>query len=231
VITNFKDKDKERIGPVTVSMMDAREEAAAIIKKNSSTSGKNATDKSSVKLKPALFFSCRVHPGEPPASWMMKGILDFLTSDTSQAHLLRQNFVIYIVPVLNPDGVIYGNNRCCLAGVDLNRQWKIPLKVHSLTHSYSLTHSLLLDHSLLKGLHPTVYHLKNFMIAQRKIRDVLTYIDLHGHSRKYNVFMYGTDDKKKPRPQIRAFPRFFSMHHIGQKYVCFQDCSFHVKKG
>jgi hypothetical protein len=69
------------------------------------------------------------------------------------------------------------------------------------------------------------------MIAQRKIRDVLTYIDLHGHSRKYNVFMYGTDDKKKPRAQIRAFPRFFSMHHIGQKYVCFQDCSFHVKKG
>ena len=129
VITNFKDKEKERIGPITVSMMDAREEAAAIIKKNGTVNTKSAMDKNSVKLKPALFFSCRVHPGEPPASWMMKGILDFLTSDTSQAQLLRQIFVIYIVPVLNPDGVIYGNNRCCLAGVDLNRQWKIPLKV------------------------------------------------------------------------------------------------------
>jgi len=150
VITNFKDKDKERIGPITVSMMDAREEAAAIIKKNSTASAKNSVDKNSVKLKPALFFSCRVHPGEPPASWMMKGILDFLTSDTTQALLLRQHFVIYIVPVLNPDGVIYGNNRCCLAGVDLNRQWKIPLKVPHLSMdpsinvysflTYSLTH-------------------------------------------------------------------------------------------
>ena len=140
---------------------------------------------------------------------MMKGILDFLTSDCSQAKLLRQVFVIFIVPILNPDGVIYGNNRCSLAGVDLNRQWKIPSK----------------------GLHPTVYALKFLMMAQRKIRDISMYVDLHGHSRKYNVFMYGCDDKKKPKPQVRAFPKFFSMHSVGRKYVCYADCSFHVKKG
>ena len=111
--------------------------------------------------------------------------------------------------MLNPDGVIYGNNRCCLAGVDLNRQWKKPIR----------------------ALHPNVYYLKNFMKAQKGMRDVSMYIDLHGHSRKYNVFMYGCDDKKKPRPQVRAFPKFLSMHHIGRKYVSFADCSFHVKKG
>jgi len=83
----------------------------------------------------------------------------------------------------------------------------------------------------MKALHPTIYHLKTFMTAQRRQREICMYIDLHGHSRKYNVFMYGCDDKKKPRPQVRAFPRFFSMHDIGQKYVCFSDCSFHVKKG
>ena len=165
--------------------------------------------KSSVPLKPAFFLSCRVHPGETPASWMMKGTLDFLTSDCSQAQMLRQVYVIFIVPMLNPDGVIYGNNRCSLAGVDLNRQWKIPMK----------------------GLHPTVYHLKALMQAQRKLREVLCYVDLHGHSRKYNVFMYGCDEKKKNKPQVRAFPRFFSMHHIGKKYVCYSDCSFHVRKG
>ena len=157
----------------------------------------------------ALFLSGRVHPGETPASWMMKGILDFLTSECSQAKLLRQVFVIFIVPILNPDGVIYGNNRCSLAGVDLNRQWKIPSK----------------------ALHPTVYALKFLMMAQRKVRDISMYVDLHGHSRKYNVFMYGCDDKKKPKPQVRAFPKFFSMHSVGRKYVCYADCSFHVKKG
>ena len=83
----------------------------------------------------------------------------------------------------------------------------------------------------MKGLHPTVFHLKALMQAQRRLREVQLYIDLHGHSRKYNVFMYGCDEKKKPRPQVRAFPRFFSMHHIGKKYVSFADCSFHVRKG
>ena len=57
------------------------------------------------------------------------------------------------------------------------------------------------------------------------------YIDLHGHSRKYNVFMYGCDDKKKAKPLVRAFPKFFSSHSVGGKYVSYGDCSFHVRKG
>lgn len=217
VITNFKDKDKDRIGPVTVASVESRFEdnltsSASVGGKQPATgrgSMKESSKKNQQPLKPALFLSSRVHPGETPASWMMKGILEFLTSDCSQAQLLRQVFVIFIVPMLNPDGVTYGNNRCSLAGVDLNRQWKAPLK----------------------QLHPTVYYLKSFMGAQRKIRDVSMYIDLHGHSRKYNVFMYGCDDKKRPKPQVRAFPKFFSLHNIGKKYVSFADCSFHVKKG
>ena len=31
--------------------------------------------------------------------------------------------------MLNPDGVINGNYRCSLAGVDLNRRWKVPSKL------------------------------------------------------------------------------------------------------
>lgn len=64
----------------------------------------------------------RVHPGETNASWMMKGVLDYLTSDSLQAVALRDKFVFKIVPMLNPDGVIVGNYRCSLAGGDLNRQ-------------------------------------------------------------------------------------------------------------
>lgn len=210
VITNFKNKaDKDRIGPITLATAESYRSDEAQ-RRNGGTMGRpSAGNKESVPLKPAFFLSCRVHPGETPASWMMKGTLDFLTSDCSQAQMLRQVYVIFIVPMLNPDGVIYGNNRCSLAGVDLNRQWKIPMK----------------------GLHPTVFHLKTLMQAQRRLREVLCYVDLHGHSRKYNVFMYGCDEKKKSKPQIRAFARFFSMHHIGKKYVCYSDCSFHVRKG
>jgi len=217
VITDFKGKDRDRIGPINLAGAESyrsdevQRRVGGTMGRPGAQGGKAGTQAETAKviLKPCFFLSCRVHPGETPASWMMKGVLDFLTSDCTQARLLRQVYVIFIVPMLNPDGVIFGNNRCSLAGVDLNRQWKIPMK----------------------GLHPTIYTLKCLMQAQRRLREVVMYIDLHGHSRKYNVFMYGCDEKKKPKPQVRAFPRFFSMHHVGRKYVCFQDCSFHVRKG
>ena len=31
-----------------------------------------------------------------------------------------------VLPMLNPDGVIIGNYRCNLGGVDLNREWQQP---------------------------------------------------------------------------------------------------------
>jgi len=212
VITNFRDKEsRDRIGPITFAQTEAWKVDQPTAPSSSSRAAGAGGGKPPQRqaLKPAFFISCRVHPGETPASWMLKGMLDFLTSDCKQAVVLRNAFVIFVVPILNPDGVIYGNNRCSLAGVDLNRQWKVPIK----------------------GLHPTVWHLKTLMGMQRRIRDVHLYVDLHGHSRKYNVFMYGCDDKRRPKPQVRAFPRFFSMHHVGKKYVCYADCSFHVKKG
>ena len=53
---------------------------------------------------------------------MMKGALDFLISDSDEAKILRKNFIFKIVPMLNPDGVRYGNYRTSLLGVDLNRR-------------------------------------------------------------------------------------------------------------
>lgn len=62
--------------------------------------------------KRCVVISARVHPGETPASWMMRGILDFLTGESAEARVLRSLFVFKIVPMLNPDGVAFGNNRC-----------------------------------------------------------------------------------------------------------------------
>ncbi len=82
--------------------------------------------------------SSRVHPGETGASFMVKGIIDYLVGPSLGARLLRDNFIFKVVPMLNPDGVINGNTRCNLAGVDLNRQWIEPNK----------------------KLHPSIYHTK-----------------------------------------------------------------------
>ena len=55
---------------------------------------------------------------------MLQGLIDYLVSE--EAEVLRKQFVFRIVPMLNVDGVIYGNYRCSLLGVDLNRKWVSP---------------------------------------------------------------------------------------------------------
>jgi murein tripeptide amidase MpaA len=59
----------------------------------------------------AVVITSRVHPGESNASFISEGILDFLVSDETEAHQLREKYVFKIVPMLNPDGVVIGNYR------------------------------------------------------------------------------------------------------------------------
>jgi cytosolic carboxypeptidase protein 2/3 len=110
-----------------------------------------------------VVITARVHPGETVGSWMMRGVIQFLTDpNNEEAKLLRNNFVFKIVPMLNPDGVINGNYRCSLAGCDLNRRWKTPNKI----------------------LQPTIYHVKKLVKDLKIERGCLMFCDLHGHSRK-----------------------------------------------
>ena len=74
-----------------------------------------------MKNKKGIVISSRVHPGETGASYMMKGVIDYLVGPSIGARILRDNFVFKIVPMVNPDGVILGNTRCSLVGQDLNR--------------------------------------------------------------------------------------------------------------
>ena len=55
-----------------------------------------------------IVLSSRVHPGETNASWIMHGLLDYLTSQTKEAKLLRMTYVFKIIPMLNIEGVIHG---------------------------------------------------------------------------------------------------------------------------
>jgi murein tripeptide amidase MpaA len=62
-----------------------------------------------------------VHPGETPASFVLEGILNFLSQDTHQARVLLDSFVFKIVPMLNPDGVARGYYRLDTLAENLNR--------------------------------------------------------------------------------------------------------------
>ena len=82
--------------------------------------------------------------------------------------------------MVNPDGVIAGNYRASMAGCDLNRRYDNP------------------DFRF----HPTVWSIKNLcedllIGSPHKPKEsppdeeLIAFIDMHGHSRKKNVFCYG----------------------------------------
>ena len=159
------------------------------------------------KRKRAVVVTARVHPGESNASWMMKGFLDYLTGPSTDAQILRDNFVFKIVPMLNPDGVVVGNYRCSLAGIDLNRSY--------------------IDSS--RKLHPTIFYVKQMIKRAHSDYDVITTVDLHGHSRKMNVFVYGCENPKGTDMFLRerVFPR---MLWKNAKVFSYRDCNFKVRK-
>ena len=58
------------------------------------------------KDKMIIFLTARVHPGETPASYSMRGIVKFLLNERDvRAQRLRDHFVFKIIPMINPDGV------------------------------------------------------------------------------------------------------------------------------
>ncbi|XP_069077704.1 cytosolic carboxypeptidase 2 isoform X1 [Pleurodeles waltl] len=158
--------------------------------------------------KKAVVVTARVHPGETNGSWMMQGFLDFILSNSPDAHLLRGLFIFKVVPMLNPDGVIVGNYRCSLAGRDMNRNYR----------------------TMLKDSFPCVWHTRAMVKKLLSEREVLLYCDFHGHSRKSNVFMYGCNNKHQPTQQLheRVFPLMLGKNAPDQ--FSFQSCKFKVQK-
>lgn len=69
----------------------------------------------------------RQHPGEAQSSYILEGIVDFLMSN-SDLDQVKKGYVFYVFPMVNVDGVKYGNYRTNLCGFDLNRNWRIPRK-------------------------------------------------------------------------------------------------------
>eukprot|EP00435_Cladocopium_sp_Y103_P060988 s551_g22.t1 len=131
-----------------------------------------------VKEKLAIVIIARQHPGEVVGSWAVQGLLRFLLGATPAAKRLRKEFVFHVIPLVNVDGVVHGNSRCTLAGVDPNRVWHDPNPI----------------------LHPVVFALKNHMRSLSQgmstaypSKGIEMFLDLHGHSAKFGCFFYGSN--------------------------------------
>ena len=65
----------------------------------------------------------RQHPPETTGSQALMGFVDELSSDKPLARHFREDVLVIVVPMLNPDGVIEGHWRGNADGKDLNRDW------------------------------------------------------------------------------------------------------------
>lgn len=151
--------------------------------------------------KPQILMSCRVHPGETPASFMLDGVLELLLRrDDPRAKALREKYVWRIVPMLNPDGVAAGHYRHDLSGVNLNRvYWPWPDAA-----AYPAQAALI--------------------ILARSLRPLVLFLDLHAHASKRGVFAYGNalDD---PTEQIET-KLYALLLSVNSRHFEFAACNF-----
>ena len=137
-----------------------------------------------------VFVSARVHPGETPASYMLKGLLDWLVSEDPRAQAARDRFVFVIVPVLNPDGVFRGHYRLDTRGTNLNRCYTSPDL----------------------ALSPTIWAVKELISQLNSQGNLHAYIDLHAHASKRGVFVYGNHMDFWRAVTARAFAKTLSLN-------------------
>lgn len=70
-----------------------------------------------------LFLVGRQHPPEVSGAIGFFAFAETIFGDSALAREFRARFRVIAIPLLNPDGVVGGNWRYNLAGIDLNRDW------------------------------------------------------------------------------------------------------------
>ncbi|ESL09735.1 zinc carboxypeptidase [Trypanosoma rangeli SC58] len=154
--------------------------------------------------KKVVLVSGRVHPGEVTASHGIHGVISFLLSRDPRAALVREYFIFYIVPMLNPDGVARGHSRLDQNGFNLNRCYNNPNP----------------------RIQPTVTALRNvFDNLQQTYRDrFFMYMDFHSHASQSSGFMFGNCLPETVQHWNMVFPKIVSLH--AKKLFSYQLCRF-----
>ena len=77
-------------------------------------------DKSDSKI---MIVIGRLHPPEVTGQFALQAFVESLCKDSDVAKKFRKEFTVFVVPMMNPDGVDNGHWRHNTGGIDLNRDW------------------------------------------------------------------------------------------------------------
>jgi len=143
--------------------------------------------------KKCIIVTARVHPGETPGQLNFSGFLRFVLSNDPRAKILRQNFVIRLVPILNPDGVYRGHFRMDYFGNNLNRFYiDHDPKYQPQCYALKTLIGWMVDARNAK----TGGQLQTNQLSQPNIHnsnfvDNVFFIDMHAHATKRGCFLFG----------------------------------------
>jgi len=152
-----------------------------------------------------VFISSRVHPGETPGSHVFNGFLKFLLNrEDPRAQALRENFVLVLIPMLNPDGVYRGHYRTDTNGLNLNRYYINPSSSD----------------------HPTIYATRQMVLHLNNTKRLYLYCDLHAHATKRGCFVYGNSMDFRQQVETLLFPKVLSLN---SEYFEYETCDFSEK--
>jgi hypothetical protein len=70
-----------------------------------------------------VFLRARAHPWESGGSWLLDGLMQYLSSSAAEAAQIRRQVCFCLMPMANKDGVYRGMTRFNVNGCDLNRNW------------------------------------------------------------------------------------------------------------
>ncbi len=131
-----------------------------------------------------IWILARQHPGETMGEWFMEGVLSrLLDPEDTTAQELLEGAVIYLVPLMNPDGAVHGNQRTNARGRNLNREWLAPSRTES----------------------PEVLVVRAAMVES----GVDLFLDVHGDEDTPYVFAAGCEGNPGYSPRIDALEDLF----------------------
>eukprot|EP00002_Diphylleia_rotans_P002003 TRINITY_DN11208_c0_g1_i3.p1 TRINITY_DN11208_c0_g1~~TRINITY_DN11208_c0_g1_i3.p1 ORF type:complete len:392 (+),score=58.14 TRINITY_DN11208_c0_g1_i3:69-1244(+) len=153
--------------------------------------------------KKVIFITARVHPGETPGSFVMDGVLDFaLDPSDPRAKLLRDGYIIKLIPMLNPDGVALGHYRTDTLGANLNRFYDKPEA----------------------SRHPAIFSTQQLFHHYHTHYGIRLYLDAHAHANKKGCFMYGNHvDNEEQQSEIMSYCKLLSYN---TPYFDYSQCNF-----
>lgn len=112
-----------------------------------------------------VMISGRAHPAEVWSSFLIEHLVEEILAREGNG------LTFVLLPMLNVDGVVYGNSRCDISGIDINRSWST---MHRDFLTYHIVHKI-----------------------NRFLRNKPTFfMDLHSHSQCMGVFSYVCSETK-----------------------------------